>query len=71
MEQQLFTTTNAPANLSINWSTGDIGVSSLQNLSPGSYDVTVSDNNNCSIVEPFIITEPDSLYTQLYTQGVN
>jgi hypothetical protein len=43
-----------------NWNTGST-FSSITSLSQGSYDVTVTDLNNCSYSAQFIITEPNAL----------
>jgi len=50
----------AANGLSVSWSTGATAVNSLQNLAAGSYEVTVTDNQNCTIVESFTIdaTQP-------------
>lgn len=37
------------------------------NLTPGSYTVTISDANNCDSVASFVISEPDSVTTNLTT----
>ncbi len=61
---------NGSANSTdIEWSTGDINVTGIQNLAAGNYSVTVSDNN-CTVVENFTITAPDSLYVHLLSQEV-
>lgn len=46
--------------LSYLWSSGE-SASSLSGLNPGTYSVTVSDENGCSIVRSFDITEPELL----------
>ena len=55
-------------NLTINWSTGATGTSSLQNLAPGTYSVTITDNGSCTIVDTFVVFGPDSLYLELTGQ---
>ena len=40
------------------WSTGDTGVDNVSGLAAGTYDVTISDAEGCSVVENFTITEP-------------
>ncbi|UUV22592.1 glycine-rich protein [Paenimyroides aestuarii] len=42
------------------WSTGDTGTS-LSNLTPGTYTLTITDLNNCTATEDFVITEPTVL----------
>lgn len=42
------------------WSSGDT-VSTLNNLPPGNYDLTVTDADNCYVVEFYTITEPNEL----------
>ena len=42
------------------WNTGET-TQSIDNLCPGSYDVTVTDSKNCSVSESYTITEPDEL----------
>ncbi|MEQ8908424.1 MAG: PKD domain-containing protein, partial [Vicingaceae bacterium] len=45
---------------------------SASNLSAGNYSVTVTDQNNCSSVSSFLITEPDSLLSATsITNGVS
>ena len=39
------------------WSTNDTGMS-ISGLTPGTYSVTIFDNNGCSITEDVIISEP-------------
>ncbi|MFK7774049.1 MAG: LamG-like jellyroll fold domain-containing protein [Saprospiraceae bacterium] len=48
-------------NYSYAWSTGTTGVNGIQNLSPGSYTVTVSDENNCTATAVYTFTEPPLL----------
>ncbi len=38
------------------------------NLEAGTYSVTVSDMNNCTLIEDIIVTEPNSAITSLVTQ---
>jgi len=46
-------------NYDIVWSNGSIG-SELSNLSAGEYEVTVSDENGCSVEESIVLTEPEN-----------
>jgi len=45
------------------WSNAQSG-SSIDNLSPGTYSVTVTDTNNCTIIDSTVITEPSPLTAQ-------
>lgn len=42
----------------ISWSTGNSG-NQIENLSPGSYSVTITDNNACKLTESFFISPGD------------
>ena len=53
---------------SILWSTGDSG-SSLSNLSPGDYSVTVTDFNGCTSMKTFSVSEVDCVFTILTEQS--
>ncbi|MCB0690254.1 MAG: T9SS type A sorting domain-containing protein [Saprospiraceae bacterium] len=44
-------------NLSYYWSNGDIG-NAITNLSGGTYNVTIEDENACQIIETFSLSEP-------------
>lgn len=55
------TITGGTPGYNYSWSNGSIS-EDINNLSAGSYSVTVSDNNNCSISETIVINEPDSVY---------
>ncbi len=48
------------SGLNVAWSTGATAVNNLQNLAAGTYEVTVTDNQNCTLVESFTIdaTQP-------------
>ncbi|HHH53008.1 MAG TPA: hypothetical protein ENK91_05065, partial [Bacteroidetes bacterium] len=52
---------NALSPILYSWNTGQTG-SSISGLCEGTYIVTVTDNNNCEVIDSFYITEPDSLY---------
>ncbi|QTN39563.1 hypothetical protein HZ996_10585 [Cryomorphaceae bacterium] len=43
-----------------NWSTGG-ATNSISSLSPGTYFVTITDDNSCQVTESYTITEPDEL----------
>ncbi len=58
----------APFN--IVWSNAQSGIS-IQNLSSGSYSVTVTDANNCQDVQSFEIQEPQSPQNNLLTEVSN
>jgi hypothetical protein len=60
------TISGGTVNYSFAWTkTGNAGYSAnskdINSLSPGVYNVTVTDSNNCTISESFTITEPDEL----------
>ncbi len=45
---------------SLNWSNGETG-SSIHNLSPGSYSITIESVDMCQYESNFVVTQPDSL----------
>ena len=49
------------------WSNGDI-TEDLTNISAGQYIVTVTDANNCTLIDSIIISEPDSVFAT-YSQS--
>lgn len=50
------------------WSTGQNGAdSTLLNLSPGMYSVTITDSDGCTGAESFTITEPTAITTTITT----
>ena len=60
------TISGGTVNYSFAWTkTGNAGYSAnskdINSLSPGVYNVTVTDSNNCTISKSFTITEPDEL----------
>ena len=55
---------------SISWSTGDSS-DVINNLSAGEYSVVVTDANNCTYSETFIISEPDDLQISLFTNDIS
>ena len=60
------TVAGGTANYTYAWTkTGDNSYSAtsqdLSSLSPGTYNVTITDANNCTLTKSFIITEPDQL----------
>lgn len=56
--------TGGTAPYSINWSTGDTDISTIHQLSAGTYFVTITDANNASLVLNIDITEPAPLDIQ-------
>ncbi|MBI4648982.1 MAG: SprB repeat-containing protein [Bacteroidia bacterium] len=50
------------------WNTG-ASTDDLQGVSAGIYSVTVTDNNNCTVIDSVVITEPDILTASL--AGIN
>ncbi len=55
---------NADTTYTILWSTGDTSTS-ITNLSPGVYSVTLSEANRCEQVLTFTITEPTAISTTI------
>ncbi len=53
------------------WTPSNQSTATATNLSAGSYDVTVTDLNNCSQTETILITEPDQLVINLTRSGDN
>lgn len=53
------------SGLSVSWSTGATAVNNLQNLAAGNYTVTITDNQNCTIIESFTITTTPALSASL------
>jgi PKD repeat protein len=50
------------------WNPAGLGPDStgnIQNIPAGSYTVTVTDSVGCSISEPFVVNQPDSIYDNL------
>ena len=43
----------------------------IYNLSPGFYEVTVTDNNGNITIEDFVITEPSQLNANIIQSGLN
>ncbi|MCP4120651.1 MAG: hypothetical protein GY751_02735, partial [Bacteroidetes bacterium] len=56
----MVTVKNGEAPFTYSWNTGD-NSNSLNDLTAGSYSVTITDNNNCSEVASFQITQPTLL----------
>lgn len=54
------------SGVNVNWSTGASGVNNLQQLAAGNYEVTLTDNQNCTLVESFTIAGTAPL-----TAGIN
>lgn len=48
-------------NYTYNWSPGGETTDSIFNLSPGTYSVLITDDNNCTLNEDITISEPDPL----------
>ena len=64
------TSTSSASNYSVLWSNNET-TEDLDNLSPGSYSVIVSDGNGCSYRDTFVITEPDSISTTVTVTPVS
>ncbi len=54
-------TTSGTPNYQYQWSPGGATSSSVNNLSPGTYQVTVTDANTCTDSESYTITQPTAL----------
>jgi hypothetical protein len=54
-------TATGTAGYIYNWSTGDTGITTLSNLCPGFYSVTVTDDAGCSQTRNFSMFRPDSI----------
>ncbi|MFW6301990.1 MAG: gliding motility-associated C-terminal domain-containing protein [Bacteroidales bacterium] len=66
------TISDISGDYSITWSTGETGVTSINNLSAGYYDVEVIDNlTGCSRIAIINITEPDPLLASLTSTAVD
>lgn len=46
---------------SYSWSNGITGVSEIENLTAGAYTVSISDSNDCTITQDFLISQPSIL----------
>lgn len=55
----------AASGLNVSWSTGATAVNNLQNLAAGTYEVTVTDNQNCTLVESFTIDATQPLVSSI------
>jgi len=53
-----------------NWNNGD-SVSSISNLSASTYQLIMTDNNNCEYVENFLVDEPSSLEIFYQVENIN
>ena len=49
------------------WSIGEIG-SSISNLCAGDYHLTVSDGNNCSLIQIFTLEEPEEMIVDIVAE---
>jgi hypothetical protein len=61
--------TGGGGTLTYRWSNGNT-TSTLNNLAPGTYRVTVSDQNNCGKDTSFVITQPEVLRTSMSGQAI-
>ena len=56
-----FDSNNPPSGFpSYYWSTGSFA-SSLTNVGPGTYTVTLSDNSGCQVIQSYTVTEPQAI----------
>jgi gliding motility-associated-like protein len=67
--QITLTLTGGTTPYEYNWSNG-LMVQDLYNIPAGAYVVTVTDFNNCTITNTFVITEPDELETIVNSENV-
>ncbi|MCB0643031.1 MAG: hypothetical protein KDC44_15385, partial [Phaeodactylibacter sp.] len=58
---QIFDENDPPMLTELLWSTGASGVQSIQGLVPGVYSITVTNTDECVVVESIEITEPGEL----------
>ncbi len=56
-------------NLTYEWSNGEVE-NSIDNLAEGSYTLTITDNNNCEIVESFELTAPIPISLSLESDAI-
>ncbi len=53
-----------------NWNTGDVGAT-VTGLSTGTYNVTVTDANGCSVVENVLVGEPDPILSNAAVNDIS
>ncbi|HEU4719596.1 MAG TPA: SprB repeat-containing protein, partial [Bacteroidia bacterium] len=53
-----------------NWQPGNLNTQTISNLCPGSYTLTVHDQNNCTATATITITQPPQLFVNLTTTNV-
>lgn len=58
------TVTGGSGTLIYNWSNGS-STATINNLAPGTYRITVTDENNCGKDTSFVVTQPDTLRTRM------
>ncbi len=63
---EMIVASGTSGTFSYEWSTGET-TSSINNLSEGNYEVTITDSDGCIITESFNISQPDSLYIDFLT----
>lgn len=56
--------------MSYEWSTGD-NYTSINNLAPGNYSVTVTDNGGCQYINLFEVAQPDSINITLNVNHIS
>ncbi len=57
-------------NFNYAWTNGDID-STLEAVPAGSYEVTVTDEANCTTVADILVEEPDPIYYEISTEDIN
>ncbi len=65
-EIEVTSVTNAVEPLSYDWSNGET-TALISNLCQGSYTVTITDAKNCQVIQDYIITQPQELFTNAST----
>ena len=58
------------SDYSYQWS-NNVNQASLQNIGQGTYTVTVTDGNNCTTAETFLVESPDSLVENITAQATS
>ncbi len=62
--------TGGTPNYSYQWNNSNINGTSASQLEPGVYEVTITDNNNCTVTDSITIIEPDTLITVINSKNI-
>ncbi|MEM6319616.1 MAG: SdrD B-like domain-containing protein, partial [Bacteroidota bacterium] len=57
--------------LTLAWSTGDSNVATISTLIAGTYRLTLTDGNNCEVIDSIEVTEPTPLVTTAVGEDMN